>query len=393
MTDSDEAAGDTIQVDPEPTPRPSSREKAPAPRRRETSFLDVIHSEVSSKNTSRHLNETVESVFAESSVLDQNLFRKKIKKAFLKELELSKEGSKKLDSLEIDDDSDNEDDSLLEPNCPDESERMCRSNKSIMSYVTSSSNAAEEVADHHDSIPTTSCSGRRLKTEEHTQQLADMFPDMQRHALKETFKTSNYDIHTAVSTILNAGKEPDVQHIAEKQNEVGNSEVDTDDSDDVEILMNAPLSSGAIFNSSENALENLQRFVKAVVPQFGEDLDVHTHRHKPGLDGGGLTQEYFHLLMKMLQRRDGSLILFEGLNGHLVPIHNYDIFSGGLFVLLRKIILHAVLNSCSGMPGLSPAVVAYLLTGNRDACVEHVKLADIPDPVLQDKLDKIVFIF
>ncbi len=57
-------------------------------------------------------------------------------------------------------------DSFLEPNCQDESERMCRSNKSIMSYVTSSSNAAEEVADHHDySISTTSCSGRRLNTE------------------------------------------------------------------------------------------------------------------------------------------------------------------------------------------------------------------------------------
>lgn len=127
-----------------------------------------------------------------------------------------------------------------------------------------------------------------------------------------------------------------MQHIAEKQNEVGNSEVDTDDSDDIEILMNAPLSSGAIFNSSENALENLQTFVKAVVPQFGEDLDVHINRktdiipqvmrkyknpafdiskplnvhfsNEPGLDGGGLTQEYFHLLMKTLQRRDGSLI-------------------------------------------------------------------------------------
>jgi hypothetical protein len=33
-----------------------------------------------------------------------------------------------------------------------------------------------------------------------------MFPDMQRHALEETFETSNYDIHTAVSAILNAGK-------------------------------------------------------------------------------------------------------------------------------------------------------------------------------------------
>jgi hypothetical protein len=33
-----------------------------------------------------------------------------------------------------------------------------------------------------------------------------MFPDMQRPALEETLATSNYDIHTAVSAILNAGK-------------------------------------------------------------------------------------------------------------------------------------------------------------------------------------------
>ena len=91
--------------------------------------------------------------------------------------------------------------------------------------------------------------------------------------------------------------------------------------------------------------------------------------------------------MKALHKPEGLLILFEGLDGHLVPLHNYDVLSSGLLVLVAKIILHAVLN-CTGMPGLSPAVVAYLLTGNCDSCVEHVTLADIPDAVLQDKLDK-----
>ena len=210
-----------------------------------------------------------------------------------------------------------------------------------------------------------------------------------------------------------------VQDIAETQSVVSNSENDADahDSDDTEILMNSRLSSVAILNNRESSLENLQRFATAVVPRFGDDLDVRINRKteilpqilrkyknpafditkalnvhfadEPGLDGGGVTREYFHLLMKALHKPEGSLILFEGLDGHLVPLHNYDILSGGLFVLVGKIILHAVLNSCTGMPGLSPAVVAYLLTGNRDSCVEHVTLADIPDPVLQDKLDKV----
>ena len=44
------------------------------------------------------------------------------------------------------------------------------------------------------------------------------------------------------------------------------------------------------------------------------------------------------------------------------------------------------------MPGLSREIVAYLCSGNRDASVEHVKLDDIPDPVLQNKLNKVSLI-
>lgn len=65
--------------------------------------------------------------------------------------------------------------------------------------------------------------------------------------------------------------------------------------------------------------------------------------------------------------------------GHLVPIHNYDVLSSGLFVLAGKMILPSILNDCNGVPGLSPAVVSYLTTGSRDSAVEHVTLDDVPD--------------
>lgn len=68
--------------------------------------------------------------------------------------------------------------------------------------------------------------------------------------------------------------------------------------------------------------------------------------------------------------------------GHLVPINNYDVLSGGLFV-------HAILNDCHGVPGLSPAVVSYLISGRRDAAVAHVCVEDIPDPVLAENLTKV----
>jgi len=87
----------------------------------------------------------------------------------------------------------------------------------------------------------------------------------------------------------------------------------------------------------------------------------------------------------------GAINLFEGQLGHLVPIHNYDVLSGGLFVLAGKMILHSILNDCNGVPGMSPAIISYLMTGRRDSAVEHVTLEDIPDPDLKEKLQKVCF--
>lgn len=110
---------------------------------------------------------------------------------------------------------------------------------------------------------------------------------------------------------------------------------------------------------------------------------------EPGLDGGGLTREYFHMLMQRLHKQCGTFDLLEGRNGNLLPIHNYDILSGGLFLLLGKMIMHAILNKCEGLPGLSPAIIAYLVSGSRDAAVEQLTLDDFPDPVYQDKLHQV----
>ncbi len=157
--------------------------------------------------------------------------------------------------------------------------------------------------------------------------------------------------------------------------------------------------------------------MSAAVEKFGQELEVHIDRktdilqqvlrkyknpafditkplsvtfvNEPGLDGGGVTREFFYLLMGRLQQPCGSIYLFEGRKGNLVPVHNYDILSGGLFILAGKMILHSILNNCLGLPGLSPAVVAYLVSGNRDSAVEKLVLEDLPDPDLQDKLNQV----
>ena len=71
-----------------------------------------------------------------------------------------------------------------------------------------------------------------------------------------------------------------------------------------------------------------------------------------------------------------SFNLFEGRNGHLLPTDNYMIL-GGLFILAGKMVLRAILNNCSGMQGLSRAVIAYVSNGSRDVAVQHITFKKI----------------
>ena len=164
-------------------------------------------------------------------------------------------------------------------------------------------------------------------------------------------------------------------------------------------------------------LDSFRSFIYGIINPFGDELNLSVNRNQDilpqalrkykhpnidvskvlnvsfqdeqKLDAGGLTREYFYLLMNRLQTPAESFNLFEGTQGHLVPTNNYDFLSGGLFILVGKMILHSVINACSGMPGLSPAVVSHLTSGRRDSCVEHVEVEDVPDPVYQEKLIKV----
>ena len=180
--------------------------------------------------------------------------------------------------------------------------------------------------------------------------------------------------------------------------------------------LDLPLSH-AFFHNDKDGLQSLQRFIEHAVNPFGQELDVVITRNKDllqqmirkykhpsfditqplnvsfhdesGIDAGGITREYFSLLMQRLAKPTGTLDLFEGTSGHLVPKHNYDYLSGGLFILVGKMLLHAILNKCNGVAGLSPAAVAYIINGTRDSAVEHVVLEDIPDPVVQEQLKQV----
>jgi hypothetical protein len=72
-----------------------------------------------------------------------------------------------------------------------------------------------------------------------------------------------------------------------------------------------------------------------------------------------------------MQTQVGSFNLFEGRNGHLLPTYNYDMISGGLFILAGKMVLHVILNNCSGIQGLSKAAIVYLSSGSCDVSLFH----------------------
>jgi hypothetical protein len=122
-------------------------------------------------------------------------------------------------------------------------------------------------------------------------------------------------------------------------------------------IWDTPLAASKILSSSSDALISLQKFVEQGVQKFHVDMDVQVKRdsdilaqmirkyknpafniRKPlnvefvdefGEDRGGPTRELFCLLMKRLTKglADG-INLFEGLQGHLLPRHDYDLLSG-----------------------------------------------------------------
>ena len=59
-------------------------------------------------------------------------------------------------------------------------------------------------------------------------------------------------------------------------------------------------------------------------------------------------------------------------------------------MIIGKMSLHALLNNCNGVPGISPAVVSYLISGKRDAVVAKVSLQDVPDFDLRKSLEKVL---
>ena len=48
------------------------------------------------------------------------------------------------------------------------------------------------------------------------------------------------------------------------------------------------------------------------------------------------------------------------------------------------------MNKCQGTPGISPAVINYVVSGSRDSALEYLSIQDIPDPCLCETLNEVI---
>ncbi len=112
---------------------------------------------------------------------------------------------------------------------------------------------------------------------------------------------------------------------------------------------------------------------------------------KMGIDAGGPKREFFHLLINELVRGNfNGMQIFEGETGHLLPINNYELISSHFYKMVGRMILHAIINKCEGIPGISPAVISYVVSGSRDSVLGCLSIQDIPDPCLCEKLNEVI---
>ena len=97
-----------------------------------------------------------------------------------------------------------------------------------------------------------------------------------------------------------------------------------------------------------------------------------------GVDTGGT--EYFHYLMKDLERRNlNGVQLFEGEPRHLVPRFEYYLVSGNMMKLVGRIDSAFHPEQLQDVDGISPAVVTYVVSATRDTVLEKLDTQDVPD--------------
>ncbi|XP_028402076.1 uncharacterized protein LOC114525067 [Dendronephthya gigantea] len=281
--------------------------------------------------------------------------------------------------------------SIVEPN----KTLLCSDIRNYIPQPSSSSSLSSPACLQRQNSATDSCGENLCRsglpnelnyepTTSQLQHISEMFPFLDHEMISKALLDSNMNVEVSIDKLLGM-TEGRVHDEPDAHNEPENI---TDDE-----IWDTPIATPVSF--ADNPLTILKRFTRSAVNTFGEEMDVVINRNKDILQQ--VVRRYKHPEFDITKSLNVSFVNEPGVDaggltrqkGHLLPMHNYDLVSGGLFVIVGRMVLHAILNNCTGVPGLSPGVIAYIASGSRDAAVEHLTLEDVPDPVLQDKLHQV----
>lgn len=109
-----------------------------------------------------------------------------------------------------------------------------------------------------------------------------------------------------------------------------------------------------------------------------------------GIDAEGLTKEFFSLLMDALKSGTGGYTLFEGAEGHLLPVISQEYVQSKYFKYVGQLIAMSTLHAGFGMVGMSKALAVYMITDDLMAASCHLDVNDISDYGMQDILSQVL---
>ena len=108
-----------------------------------------------------------------------------------------------------------------------------------------------------------------------------------------------------------------------------------------------------------------------------------------GMDADALTREYFHILMSSLKEGAGCIVLFEGEENHLLPVHCTEYVASQYFVYVGKMIAHSILHCGKGLVGLSRALAQFIVTDDIERSMLNLTVNDVPDLEIRESLGQV----
>lgn len=135
----------------------------------------------------------------------------------------------------------------------------------------------------------------------------------------------------------------------------------------------------------KNASSRLERFpVVYFVTDSGDD-----EIEEDAADVGGPQREFFAIVMEtLLSSNDPQL--FEGDDGHKLPVHSQQLVLRGWFSLAGQAMAHVIAHTDFVTVGLAKPIATYLETGCTETACATVTMDDIPDLEIKEMLENLM---